>query len=111
MKVIGDRGKMGRLLVRGEIGHDFVDELQAIPGEVVIDKPGRGAFFNTSLMEKLKAKAITHLIICGVTTECCFDITLREANDRGFECCKLDAAHLHRPESIKHGGSTSANIT
>lgn len=92
IKVIGDKGKMGRLLVRGEIGHTLVDELQAIPGEVVVDKPGRGAFFNTNLMEKLKAKAITHLIICGVTTECCFDTTFREANDRGFECCKLDTA-------------------
>ena len=80
---------MGRLLVRGEDGHDIIDELQAIPGEVVVDKPGRGAFFNTNLMDKLKAKAITHLIICGVTTECCFDTTFREANDRGFECCKI----------------------
>lgn len=87
-KAIGDTGEMGRLLVRGETGHDFVDELQAIPGEVVVDKSGKGAFFNTNLMEKLKAKAITHLIICGVTTECCFDTTFREANDRGFECCK-----------------------
>lgn len=93
LKVIGDTGEMGRLLVRGEIGHDFVDELRAIPGEVVVDKPGRGAFFNTNLMDRLKAKAITHLIICGVTTECCFDTTFREANDRGFECCKLDTAH------------------
>ena len=89
LKVIGDKGEMGRLLVRGENGHDIIDELQAIPGEVVIDKPGRGAFFNTTLMDRLKAKAITHLIICGVTTECCFDTTFREANDRGFECCKI----------------------
>lgn len=92
LKVIGDYGRMGRLLVRGERGHDFVDELQALPGEVVVDKPGKGAFFNTKLMDKLKAKAITHLIICGVTTECCFDTTFREANDRGFECCK-DTPH------------------
>ena len=89
LKVIGDKGEMGRLLVRGENGHDIIDELQAIPGEVVVDKPGRGAFFNTNLMDRLKAKAITHLIICGVTTECCFDTTFREANDRGFECCKI----------------------
>lgn len=61
--VIGDKGKMGRLLIQGEYGHDFVDELQPIPGEVVIDKPGKGAFWNTRLMEKLKAKAITHLIV------------------------------------------------
>ena len=87
-KVIGDKGNMGRLLVRGEYGHDIVDDLSPYPGEIVIDKPGKGAFFNTTLMERLKAKAITHLVICGVTTECCFATTLREANDRGFECCK-----------------------
>lgn len=88
LKVIGDIGEMGRLLVRGERGHDIVDELQPLPGEILIDKPGKGAFWNTALMEKLKAKAITHLLICGVTTECCFATTLREANDRGFECCE-----------------------
>lgn len=89
LKVIGDVGEMGRILVRGEHGHDIVDELQPLPGEVVIDKPGKGAFWNTTLMDKLKARAITHLVICGVTTECCFATTFREANDRGFECCKL----------------------
>lgn len=88
LKVIGDTGEMGRLLVRGERGHDIVDELQPLPGEILIDKPGKGAFWNTAIMEKLKAKAITHLLICGVTTECCFATTLREANDRGFECCE-----------------------
>lgn len=88
LKVIGDMGEMGRLLIRGEHGHDIVDELQPLPSEVVIDKPGKGAFWNTTLMERLKAKGITHLMICGVTTECCFATTLREANDRGFECCK-----------------------
>ena len=86
-KIIGDVGAMGRLLVRGEYGHDIVDGLQPLPGEVVIDKPGKGAFWNTMLLQKLKAKAITHLIVCGVTTECCFATTIREANDRGFECC------------------------
>ena len=88
LKVIGDTGDMGRLLIRGERGHDIVNELQPLPSEVVIDKPGKGAFWNTKLMEKLKARGITHIIICGVTTECCFATTLREANDRGFECCK-----------------------
>ena len=86
-KVIGDVGEMGRLLVRGEYGHDIVDELQPWPNEVVIDKPGKGAFWNTTLLDRLKAKAITHLIVSGVTTECCFATTIREANDRGFECC------------------------
>lgn len=97
LKVIGDVGEMGRLLVRGEHGHDIVNELQPLPSEVVIDKPGKGAFWNTPLMDKLKARAITHLIICGVTTECCFATTLREANDRGFECCKrLLCCVVHR---------------
>lgn len=91
-KAIGDMGEMGRLLIRGEHGHDIVDGLQPFPGEVVIDKPGKGAFWQTTLMDKLKAKAITHLIICGVTTECCFATTFREANDRGFECCKHEAS-------------------
>ena len=97
-KVIGDKGGMGRLLVRGEYGHDIVDDLSPHPGEVVVDKPGKGAFFNTALMEQLKAKAITHLVICEVTTECCFATTLREANDRGFECCKyviISGSHFH----------------
>jgi len=86
--IIGDKGKMGRLLTRGEYGHDIIDELAPLPGEVVIDKPGKGAFWNTEIMHKLKARGITHLIVSGVTTECCFATTIREGNDRGFECCK-----------------------
>ena len=86
---IGDAGPMGRLLIRGEYGHDFVSELAPLREEIVVDKPGKGAFWNTGLLEKLKARAITHLLVCGVTTECCFASTIREANDRGFECCKL----------------------
>jgi nicotinamidase-related amidase len=89
--LIGDKGKMGRLLIRGEYGHDFVDELQPLPGEVVIDKPGKGAFWDTQLMHKLKGFGITHLILSGVTTECCVSTTFREANDRGFECCMFSA--------------------
>ena len=91
-KVIGDKGTLGRLLVRGEYGHDLVDELQPLPGEPVIDKPGKGAFWNTSLMHKLKARGITHLLVSGVTTECCFATSIREANDRGFECCGIQQA-------------------
>lgn len=89
---IGDKGPMGRLLVRGEYGHDIVDELQPFPDEVIIDKPGKGSFWNTSLMNDLRARSITHLIVCGVTTECCFATTIREANDRGFECCGIREA-------------------
>ncbi|KAI9751008.1 MAG: hypothetical protein M4579_006218 [Chaenotheca gracillima] len=91
-KVIGDKGKMGRLLIRGEFGHDIVEELQPVPGEVVIDKPGKGAFWNTRLMEKLQASAITHLVVAGVTTECCVTTTIREANDRGFEAMAVTEA-------------------
>ena len=89
MKVIGDEGKMGRLLVRGQHGQDFVDELQPFPNEVIIDKPGKGSFWNTPIMHKLKQRSITHLLVSGVTTECCFSTSIREANDRGFECCGI----------------------
>ncbi|KAB5557942.1 amidase signature domain-containing protein [Coniochaeta sp. 2T2.1] len=71
MLVVGNKGKMGRLLVCGKYGHDIVDEVKPIPGEVVIDKAGKGAFWNTVLMHKLKVRGITHLILAGVTTECC----------------------------------------
>ncbi|MCJ1398440.1 hypothetical protein MMC11_001639 [Xylographa trunciseda] len=101
LKVIGDVGEMGRLLVRGSYGHDLVDELQPLPGEVVVDKPGKGAFWNTDLMHKLKARNITHLIVCGVTTECCFSTTIREANDRGFECCGVADATAGYNASFK----------
>ncbi|CAO2647809.1 Nn.00g087310.m01.CDS01 [Neocucurbitaria sp. VM-36] len=90
--VIGDKGELGRLLTRGEYGHDIVDELSPRPGEVVIDKPGKGSFWNTTILHQLKARAITHLIVSGVTTECCFATTIREANDRGFECCGIEEA-------------------
>jgi nicotinamidase-related amidase len=86
--VIGDKGELGRLLTRGEYGHDIITELQPLPGEVVIDKPGKGSFWNTNILHKLKARAITHIIVSGVTTECCFATSIREANDRGFECCE-----------------------
>ncbi len=99
MKVIGDAGAMGRLLVRGERGQDFVDELQPLPNEVVIDKPGKGSFWNTSIMHKLKQRDITHLLVSGVTTECCFSTSIREANDRGFECCGIvQATAGYNPE-------------
>jgi allophanate hydrolase len=86
---IGDEGPMGRLLVQGEYGHDIIDELRPHSNEPVIDKPGKGSFWNTTLHRTLMARGITHLLICGVTTECCVTTTAREANDRGFECCIL----------------------
>ena len=108
MLVIGQKGPLGRLLVRGEHGHDIVDELKPLPNEVVIDKPGKGAFWNTTLMHQLKARAITHLIVSGVTTECCFATTIREANDRGFECCKLAHVPLWARESTSSVLSSDA---
>jgi nicotinamidase-related amidase len=85
-KRIGDPGKYGRILIRGEYGHDIVDELAPIEGEVVIDKPGKGAFYATDLQEILVGAGITQLLVTGVTTEVCVHTTTREANDRGYEC-------------------------
>jgi nicotinamidase-related amidase len=86
---IGDVGPMGRLLVRGEYGHEIIDDLAPFPGEVIIDKSGKGSFWDTTLHRTLLAKGVTHLLIAGVTTECCVNATFREASDRGFECCVL----------------------
>lgn len=86
---IGDPGPMGRLLVRGEPGHDIVAELYPVAGEPVIDKPGKGAFCATDLDLVLHNRGIRSLIVCGVTTEVCVNTTVREANDRGYECVVL----------------------
>ena len=87
---IGDQGPMGRILVRGEYGHDIVDELQPIDGEPVIDKPGKGAFYKTDLGLILENNDIESLIVAGVTTHVCVQTTIREANDRGYECLLLE---------------------
>jgi biuret amidohydrolase len=86
---IGAAGPMGRILVRGEPGHDIVPELYPVDGEPVIDKPGKGAFYQTDLELMLKNRGIDTLFVCGVTTEVCVNTTIREANDRGFRCIAL----------------------
>lgn len=86
---IGDVGPMGRILVAGEPGNQIIDALAPLPGEVVIDKPGKGAFYATPLHGILKDKGITHLLFMGVTTEVCVQTSMREANDRGYDCLLL----------------------
>jgi biuret amidohydrolase len=96
---IGDVGPMGRLLVRGSEGHGIVPELAPVEGEVVLDKPGKGSFYATDLETILRARAITHLVVTGVTTEVCVQTTVREANDRGFESLVLaDCTGSYFPE-------------
>lgn len=96
---IGSHGPLGRLLVRGEQGHDFVPELRPLASEHVIDKPGYGAFHKTTLGALLGAFGIRRLLLCGVTTEVCVHSTLREAVDRGFECLTVgDATAASQPE-------------
>ncbi len=96
---IGDVGPMGRILVRGEAGHDIIPELYPAPGEPVIDKPGKGAFFATDLQAILLHRGIRQLVVTGVTTEVCVNTTVREANDRGYDCLVLaDCVASYFPE-------------
>ena len=87
---IGDVGPMGRVLVRGEPGNQIVESLAPLEGELVIDKPGKGAFYGTDLMAQLQQRGITQLVVMGVTTEVCVQSTMREANDRGYDCLLIE---------------------
>ncbi|WP_295853765.1 isochorismatase family cysteine hydrolase [Tardiphaga sp.] len=101
---IGDPGPMGRILIRGEAGHDIIPALYPVEGELVIDKPGKGAFYATTLGADLKARDIDTLLVCGVTTEVCVNTTVREANDRGYRCIVLaDGCASYFPEFHEMG--------
>lgn len=101
---VGDPGPMGRILIRGEAGHDIIPALYPVAGEVVIDKPGKGAFYATELGDVLKKHGIENLLVCGVTTEVCVNTTVREANDRGYRCVVIsDGCASYFPEFHEMG--------
>ncbi|MBV9564974.1 MAG: cysteine hydrolase [Bradyrhizobium sp.] len=101
---IGDPGPMGRILIRGEAGHDIIPELYPVEGEIVIDKPGKGAFHATALGDILQKHGIDNLLVCGVTTEVCVNTTVREANDRGYRCVVIsDGCASYFPEFHEMG--------
>jgi nicotinamidase-related amidase len=101
---IGDPGPMGRILIRGEAGHDIIPELYPLDSEIVIDKPGKGAFYATELIDVLKKYGIDNLLVCGVTTEVCVNTTVREANDRGYRCVVIsDGCASYFPEFHEMG--------
>lgn len=109
---IGSHGPLGRLLIRGEPGHDIVPEIYPNLGEPIIDKPGRSAFAHTDFELLLRNKGVKNLVIAGVTTDVCVSTTMREANDRGFDCVLLDdgtaagdpSLHVSTCESVKMEG-------
>ncbi|MEJ2106477.1 MAG: cysteine hydrolase [Acidiferrobacteraceae bacterium] len=116
---IGDDGPCGRVLVRGEPGWDIIPELYPADGEAIIDKPGKGAFFSTDLELLLRTRGVENLVFTGITTDVCVHATLREANDRGFDCLLLEDCcgaidannHLAAVEMVKQKGGIFGAVT